>query len=116
MNGSFSQPALPSLDGSHHSMSLAPTVTRPLQDSLQQQPQQPQQQQQQQQQQMSCNTGNESGINGLVPRGGTFGGYEDSNGHAQPSPYYEQDAKPQIYTVSIINLYHILSACMLTYS
>jgi hypothetical protein len=41
-------------------------------------------------------------VNGLVPKGGSFSGYGDMNGHPQPSQYYGHDAKPQIYTVSEI--------------
>lgn len=39
-------------------------------------------------------------VNGLIPKGGSFGGYGDINGHTQPSAYYGHDAKPQIYTAS----------------
>jgi hypothetical protein len=39
-------------------------------------------------------------MNGLVPKGGSFGGYGEVNGHAQPVAYYGHDAKHRIYTVS----------------
>lgn len=39
-------------------------------------------------------------MNGLAPKGGSFGGYGEMNAHSQQPSYYGQDAKPQIYTVS----------------
>ena len=51
---------------------------------------------------MSFATGRGTVVNGLVPKGGSFGGYGDVNGHPQQPPYYGHDAKPQIYTVSEI--------------
>lgn len=96
MNGSFSQPALPPSFDTSRSMALTPTATRPPQDALQQQ-QQPQQPHQQPQ--MSFTISGAPGMNGLVSSGNSFGGYGEANGHPQPSPYYEHDAKPQIYTV-----------------
>jgi hypothetical protein len=80
-------------------MALTPTATRPPQDALQQQ----QQPQPHQQQHMSYTMSGTPGMNGLVSGGGSFGGYGEANGHPQQSPYYEHDAKPQIYTVSCTN-------------
>jgi hypothetical protein len=48
---------------------------------------------------MSFNMSGGPAMNGLVPKGGSFGGYGEFNGHAPPSQYYGHDAKPQIYTV-----------------
>ena len=44
--------------------------------------------------------GGSSTMNGLVPKGGSFGGYGEVNGHSQPVAYYGHDAKHRIYTVS----------------
>jgi hypothetical protein len=85
MNGSFSQPIHHSFDSSR-SVALTPSATPPPRQTTQQQ--------------MSFNMSGGSVVNGLVPKGGSFGGYGEVNGHTQPSPYYGHDAKPQIYTVS----------------
>ncbi len=87
MNGSFSQPALHSFD-SNGSVALTPSATPPPRPTPQQQ--------------MSFNMSGAPPMNGSVPKGGTFGGYGEINGHTQPPSYYGQDAKPQIYTVSKI--------------
>jgi hypothetical protein len=49
---------------------------------------------------MSFNMSGSSTMNGLVPKGGSFGGYGEVNGHPQPVAYYGHDAKHRIYTVS----------------
>jgi len=49
---------------------------------------------------MSFNMGGSSTMNGLVPKGGSFGCYGEVNGHSQPVAYYGHDAKHRIYTVS----------------
>jgi hypothetical protein len=102
MNSSFAQSALHSFDSSQ-SVALTPSATPPPR-ATPQATSQPQ---------MSFNMSGSSTMNGLVPKGGSFGGYGEVNGHSQPVAYYGHDAKHRIYTVSGIECHagYMMNLC-----